>query len=127
MYNHLNFQNLHLLTLHIQLVFVSTAVNWPALEPFVFRNYYHRPGVTSHYRGTSEAKVWETLRASSAAPGFFEEFKLAQFVHHVSSAMWMCVCTNTPAYFEAPILLTELLPINFLVLYYDNLISKLNE
>ena len=98
MYNHMNFQNSHPLTL-IQLVFVSTAVNWPALEPFVFRNYYHRPGVTSHYRGTSEAKVWETLRASSAAPGFFEEFKLAQFVHHVSSVMMMmmmlmCVCAS---------------------------------
>ena len=110
MYSHLNFQNLHLLTLLIQLVFVSTAVNWPALEPFVFRNYYHRPGVTSHYRGTSEAKVWETLRASSAAPGFFEEFKLAQFVHHVSSAMWMCIplCIYY-CFFEAPVLLTELL------------------
>ncbi|KPM11366.1 calcium-independent phospholipase A2-gamma-like protein, partial [Sarcoptes scabiei] len=34
----------------------------------------------SYYRGSSH-KIWEAVRASSAAPGFFEEFTLNKHVH----------------------------------------------
>ena len=30
--------------------------------------------VTSNYRGSSRFRVWEAVRASSAAPGFFDDF-----------------------------------------------------
>ena len=41
-----------------------------SVTPFMFRNYM----VTSNFRGSSRFKVWEAIRASSAAPGFFDEF-----------------------------------------------------
>ena len=31
--------------------------------------------VTSNYRGSSRFKTWEAVRASSAAPGFFDDFR----------------------------------------------------
>ena len=31
--------------------------------------------VTSNFRGSSRFKVWEAVRASSAAPGFFDDFR----------------------------------------------------
>ena len=40
------------------------------MTPFIFRNYM----VTSNYRGSSRFRVWEAVRASSAAPGFFDDF-----------------------------------------------------
>jgi predicted acylesterase/phospholipase RssA len=30
----------------------------------------------AHYDGTSKYKVWEAVRASTCAPGYFEEFLL---------------------------------------------------
>ncbi len=30
----------------------------------------------AHYDGTSKYKVWEAVRASTSAPGYFEEFFL---------------------------------------------------
>lgn len=50
---------------------------------FVFRNYNHHPSEPSQYPGTCTAKTWEAIRASSAAPGYFEEFKLGDAVHQV--------------------------------------------
>lgn len=35
------------------------------------------------YCGTHSAKVWEAVRASSAAPTYFEEFKLGDYLHQV--------------------------------------------
>lgn len=61
---------------------VSTIVNrGTPLKAFVFRNYNHFPGVKSHYIGGCQYKLWEAIRASSAAPGYFQEYVLGSDLH----------------------------------------------
>ncbi|CAF1032318.1 unnamed protein product [Adineta ricciae] len=43
---------------------------------FLFRNYSILSSPHTHYDGTSKYKVWEGVRASTSAPGYFEEFLL---------------------------------------------------
>jgi patatin-like phospholipase/acyl hydrolase len=38
----------------------------------------------AHYDGTSKYKVWEGVRASTSAPGYFEEYFLDGNVFQVS-------------------------------------------
>jgi predicted acylesterase/phospholipase RssA len=38
----------------------------------------------AHYDGTSKYKVWEAVRASSSAPGYFEEYLLDGNVFQVN-------------------------------------------
>lgn len=45
-------------------------------QAYLFRNYVLPYRVASHYTGTSNAKMWEAVRASAAAPGYFSEFQL---------------------------------------------------
>lgn len=61
---------------------VSTVVN-RGITPkaFVFRNYGHFPGVNSHYMGSCQYKLWQAIRASSAAPGYFAEYALGNDLH----------------------------------------------
>ncbi|NXX50144.1 PLPL8 phospholipase, partial [Tricholaema leucomelas] len=61
---------------------VSTIVNrGTPLKAFVFRNYNHFPGVKSHYMGGCQYKLWQAIRASSAAPGYFQEYVLGNDLH----------------------------------------------
>lgn len=61
---------------------VSTIVNrGTPLKAFVFRNYNHFPGVKSHYMGGCQYKLWQAIRASSAAPGYFQEYVLGSDLH----------------------------------------------
>ncbi|KAJ3595983.1 hypothetical protein NHX12_002392 [Muraenolepis orangiensis] len=61
---------------------VSTIVNrGTPLKAYVFRNYNLLPGVRSHYLGGCQHQLWEALRASSAAPGYFQEFALGTDLH----------------------------------------------
>ncbi|XP_078595081.1 calcium-independent phospholipase A2-gamma-like [Branchiostoma floridae x Branchiostoma japonicum] len=60
---------------------VSTLANHPSLRAYLFRNYNLPAGAPSHYHGDCCTRVWEAVRASSAAPGYFEEFKLGQGIH----------------------------------------------
>ncbi|KAL1248001.1 hypothetical protein QQF64_023377 [Cirrhinus molitorella] len=61
---------------------VSTVVNrGPPVKAFVFRNYSLPVGVRSHYRGSCTHRLWEAIRASSAAPGYFQEFALGNNLH----------------------------------------------
>ncbi|XP_037744398.1 calcium-independent phospholipase A2-gamma isoform X1 [Chelonia mydas] len=61
---------------------VSTIVNrGTPLKAFVFRNYNHFPGVKSHYIGGCQYKLWQAIRASSAAPGYFQEYALGNDLH----------------------------------------------
>ncbi|XP_023688470.2 calcium-independent phospholipase A2-gamma-like [Paramormyrops kingsleyae] len=61
---------------------VSTIVNrGTPLKAYVFRNYNLPPGVRSHYLGGCQHKLWQAIRASSAAPGYFQEFVLGDDLH----------------------------------------------
>nr|XP_006122563.1 calcium-independent phospholipase A2-gamma [Pelodiscus sinensis]XP_025040152.1 calcium-independent phospholipase A2-gamma [Pelodiscus sinensis] len=61
---------------------VSTIVNRGIpLKAFVFRNYNHFPGIKSHYIGGCQYKLWQAIRASSAAPGYFQEYVLGNDLH----------------------------------------------
>lgn len=62
---------------------VSTLVNHQVLKSFVFRNYFSPQPKDNKkfYAGTSKYKFWEAIRASTAAPGFFEEMKLDNDIH----------------------------------------------
>ncbi|XP_075003966.1 calcium-independent phospholipase A2-gamma isoform X3 [Calonectris borealis] len=63
---------------------VSTIVNrGTPLKAFVFRNYNHFPGVKSHYIGGCQYKLWQAIRASSAAPGYFQEYVLGNDLHQL--------------------------------------------
>jgi calcium-independent phospholipase A2-gamma len=55
------------------------------MKVFLFRNYNLPPLAQSHYDGTARHKCWEAIRASSAAPGYYEDFKLDGYVFHVRS------------------------------------------
>ncbi|CAI9615726.1 unnamed protein product [Staurois parvus] len=61
---------------------VSTIVN-TGIPPkaFVFRNYNHFPGIKSHYLGGCQYNLWQAIRASSAAPGYFQEYVLGNDLH----------------------------------------------
>ncbi|XP_018408050.1 PREDICTED: calcium-independent phospholipase A2-gamma [Nanorana parkeri] len=59
---------------------VSTIVN-RGIKAFVFRNYNHFPGVKSHYMGGCQYNLWQAIRASSAAPGYFQEYVLGNDLH----------------------------------------------
>ncbi|XP_068132621.1 calcium-independent phospholipase A2-gamma [Hyperolius riggenbachi] len=61
---------------------VSTIVNRGLpLKAYVFRNYNHFPGVKSHYLGGCQNYLWQAIRASSAAPGYFQEYLLGNDLH----------------------------------------------
>ncbi|MEQ2195150.1 hypothetical protein XENOCAPTIV_008174, partial [Xenoophorus captivus] len=47
------------------------------------RNYRFMPGLRSHYLGDCKQKMWQAIRASSAAPGYFQEFVLGKDLHQV--------------------------------------------
>uniref|UniRef100_A0A8C5N776 PNPLA domain-containing protein n=1 Tax=Gouania willdenowi TaxID=441366 RepID=A0A8C5N776_GOUWI len=87
---------------------VSTIVNRGLpLKAHVFRNYRLMPGVRSHYLGDCKHKMWQAIRASSAAPGYFQEFALGKDLHQdggllinnpTALAIHECKCLwpNTP-------------------------------
>ncbi|MEE6480868.1 hypothetical protein FKM82_012689 [Ascaphus truei] len=61
---------------------VSTIVNrGTPLKAFVFRNYNHFPGVKAPYIGGCQYNLWQAIRASSAAPGYFQEYVLGNDLH----------------------------------------------
>ncbi|KAI4881614.1 hypothetical protein NFI96_026824, partial [Prochilodus magdalenae] len=87
---------------------VSTIVNRGLpLKAYVFRNYNFLPGVRSHYLGSCQHKLWQAIRASSAAPGYFQEYVLGHDLHQdggllinnpTALAIHECKCLwpNTP-------------------------------
>ena len=60
---------------------VSTAVNLSRMTPYLLRNYHLPLNAPSKLPGTTDVKVWEALRASSAAAGLFQECRLGNVVH----------------------------------------------
>ncbi|XP_029909751.1 calcium-independent phospholipase A2-gamma-like [Myripristis murdjan] len=87
---------------------VSTIVNrGTSLKAYVFRNYNLLPGVRSHFLGGCQHQLWQAIRASSAAPGYFQEFTLGNDLHQdggllinnpTALAIHECQCLwpNTP-------------------------------
>ena len=51
---------------------------------FLFRNYNLPLWAQSHYDGTCRHKIWEAVRASSAAPGYYEDFKIDGYTFFVN-------------------------------------------
>ncbi|XP_071961055.1 calcium-independent phospholipase A2-gamma-like isoform X2 [Antedon mediterranea] len=71
---------------------VATLINQGALKDYLFRNYNLPAGVSSRYLGSSSYPSWQALRASSAAPGYFEEHKLDDYIFQDGG-----VLTNNPS------------------------------
>uniref|UniRef100_A0A3Q0R0C0 PNPLA domain-containing protein n=1 Tax=Amphilophus citrinellus TaxID=61819 RepID=A0A3Q0R0C0_AMPCI len=88
----------------------ESILNYPICTPlkaYVFRNYNLLPGVRSHYLGGSQHQLWQAIRATSAAPGYFQEFPLGNDLHQdggllinnpTALAIHECQCLwpNTP-------------------------------
>lgn len=102
---------------------VSTIVNrGTPLKAYVFRNYNLLPGVRAHYLGGCQHRLWQAIRATSAAPGYFQEFTLGNDLHqdggllinnptalaiHESKSLWPhtpleCVVSLGTGRFETP-------------------------
>ncbi|XP_076468723.1 calcium-independent phospholipase A2-gamma-like [Babylonia areolata] len=60
---------------------ISTLMNTPRMKNFVFRNYNLPPSTYSSYPGSCIHELWQVIRASSAAPGYYEDFPLGDYVH----------------------------------------------
>ncbi len=67
----------------VQICFVSTVVNRPVIEPFLFTNYQHHPNHQSNYRYRFNVSVWRSIMASTAAPGYFEEVNIENYILQV--------------------------------------------
>lgn len=59
---------------------VAVSVNAHSVQPFLFRTYAHNPALGNLFDGTCRAEVWQAIRASSAAPGYFQEFKFGSSI-----------------------------------------------
>lgn len=64
-----------------RVVFISALINTPTLQPFAFRNYNLPDKSIAYYESSYKHKIWEAIRASAAAPGYFEEFILDGLIH----------------------------------------------
>ena len=64
-----------------KLMAISASMASPRMKPFVFRNYNLPEKAYGYYDGSCKHKLWQAVRASSSAPGYFEEYVLDNHVH----------------------------------------------
>lgn len=64
-----------------KIICISTTVTEQRIDAHCFRNYVFPPNVQSIYNGGHKAKLWEVVRASSAAPAYFGDFALNNELH----------------------------------------------
>ncbi|CAG0901400.1 unnamed protein product [Cyprideis torosa] len=57
-----------------KIAIISALVNVGPLQPFVFRNYTIPPFTSASCPGTTDFLMWEGGRATTSAPGYFQEF-----------------------------------------------------
>ena len=69
--------------------FISTLANQVVIEPFLFTNYRTHPDRESHYKSTCDTQIWQAIMASTAAPGYFEEVKLGQYILQVQQFVFL--------------------------------------
>lgn len=67
-----------------QMCLVATSANTNRIQAHLFRNYNLPYRVTGHYQGSSLPKLWEAVRASAAAPGYFSEYRVGDLILLVS-------------------------------------------
>jgi len=60
------------MTTTTKVCFVSSMVNVSPLVPYLFRNYNFPPNAKPRNMGECEIPTWKAVRASAAAPGYFE-------------------------------------------------------
>lgn len=60
---------------HTKYLVVATCVSTQPSKAHLFRNYNLPNDNDSRFEGTSSSRVWQAVRASSAAPGYFDAYK----------------------------------------------------
>ena len=68
-----------------KMITVSAIMNTDKIGNFLFRNYQYPIGRSSRYPGSIKYSLWEGVRASSAAPGYYDDYKLGEHIHVVSA------------------------------------------
>lgn len=59
---------------------IATLVSGPRPTPYIFRNYCHAENANPYYPGAYNVRPWEAVRASAAAPGYFQDYKISNNV-----------------------------------------------
>ena len=77
-----------ILIYYFQLCLVSTQANTSWVRPFLFRNYVFPVRSASHFAGSTQSHMWEAVRASAAAPGYFSEYNIGDLALLVSIIEW---------------------------------------
>jgi calcium-independent phospholipase A2-gamma len=57
-----------------KIAIVATEVSEDRVSPYVFRSYQMPRKTHTSYNGSSQHPVWAAIRASTAAPGYFDDF-----------------------------------------------------
>ncbi|KAI8423802.1 hypothetical protein MSG28_012813 [Choristoneura fumiferana] len=71
-----------------KMALVSCVVNAGSkLSPYLFRSYECPFRVRSVFPGTARARLWHAVRASAAAPTYFNEFRLDNLLHQDGGIM----------------------------------------
>uniref|UniRef100_A0A183J7D9 PNPLA domain-containing protein n=1 Tax=Soboliphyme baturini TaxID=241478 RepID=A0A183J7D9_9BILA len=64
----------------LQLGLIACVVNQPKLSAFIFRNYSYPSHKASAFPGGCDFHLWEALKASAAAPGYFQDHKVNGYI-----------------------------------------------